>query len=122
MTERQYRLRSAGLLLARMATLFGGGLGVVLLLTVMTGEQRIACAFAVGALALPITMVAISTRSKGLDLYCLTGLALMSAIAFVELDAYLALLTMVLIGTALIGAVTVSSAVRPANRRLERGI
>lgn len=115
MTERQYRMRGAGVLLMRAATLCGGGVGVVLLLTIMTTQQRIGCAFAIGALALPIAMLAISIKSTGVDRLCLVGLALMSAVAFVELDAYLALLTMTLIGAALVGAVHVASS-RPADR------
>jgi len=116
MNQRQYRMHSAGLLLIRASSLLGGTLGVFVLLTVMTGEQRIACAFAIGALALPLALLAITIRSTGLDHFCLAGVALMSAVAFVEFDAYLALLTVALIGAGLVGAVKAIVAARPADR------
>lgn len=116
MTQQQYRLRGAGLLLMRAATLFGGAVGLILLLTVMTGNERIACAFAVGALAMPIVLVAILIKANRLDFLCLTGLAVMSAVGVINLDAYFALLTMALIGAGLVGGVTAVAAARRADR------
>lgn len=116
MTERQYRMRSAGLQLMRAATLIGGGVGTALLITVMTLEQRLGCGFVILALAMPIVLLALTVRPTGLDRICFVGAAVMSAVAFVEVDLYLALLTMGLIGALLVGAVRLMVAVRPAGR------
>ncbi len=116
MTERQYRMRSAGLQLMRAATLIGGGVGTALLITVMTWEQRLGCGFVILALAMPIVLLALTVRPTGLDRICFVGAAVMSAVAFVEVDLYLALLTMGLIGALLVGAVRLMVAVRPAGR------
>ena len=116
MTERQYRMRSAGLQLMRAATLIGGGVGTALLITVITLEQRLGCGFVILALAMPIVLLALTVRPTGLDRICFVGAAVMSAVAFVEVDLYLALLTMGLIGALLVGAVRLMVAVRPAGR------
>ena len=116
MTERQYRMRSAGLQLMRAATLIGGGVGTALLITVMTLEQRLGCGFVILALAMPIVLLALTVRPTGLDRICFVGAAVMSAVAFVEVDLYLALLTMGLIGALLVGAVRLMVALRPAGR------
>lgn len=116
MTERQYRMRSAGLQLMRAATLIGGGVGTALLITVMTLEQRLGCGFVILALAMPIVLLALTVRPTGMDRICFVGAAVMSAVAFVEVDLYLALLTMGLIGALLVGAVRLMVAVRPAGR------
>ena len=68
------------------------------------------------ALAMPIVLLALTVRPTGMDRICFVGAAVMSAVAFVEVDLYLALLTMGLIGALLVGAVRLMVAVRPAGR------
>jgi hypothetical protein len=82
----------------------------------MTWEQRLGCGFVILALAMRIALVVLTVRPVGIDRLCLPGAAVMSAVAFVDVDLYLALLTMGLIGALLVGAVRLMVAVRPAGR------
>lgn len=133
MTERQQRLQLAGARLARGATLIGGGVGLVLFFTTLTGHQRLVFLFLVIALTMPAIMLGLAMLGLGMvgsdlsrhnegsaalhltarDTPYFLGAAFVNVLIFVETDAYLALVTMALIGLAVTCGVRIAAGVRP---------
>jgi len=124
MTERQQRLQLAGARLIRGAALIGGGVGFVLFLTVLTGQQRLVLVFLVGALAMPAVILVLALSKPVLggapglqrrvtrrDAPYFLGAAFANALIFVQAGAYLALVTVIVTGLLLIGGVRVAAAV-----------
>jgi len=103
MTERQRRLQDAGLRLFRWASLSGGLVGVFLFATVLTGQQRLVFVILLGAVAMPLVLIALAVagsmnvtsdpkgRPCALNAFCLVGAAFLNAVLFVNPDLYVAL-------------------------------
>lgn len=125
MTERQYRLQEAGLLLVRGATAIGGLLGAVVFFTALTGQQRVMSAFLIFAIAMPLTLFVLAAfasrpsdpagrwAARGIIGGCLIGAAFTQSLLFVLPDAYLALMVVVVAGVTVTCAVQVAAKIRP---------
>src|SRR6478735_5682911 len=117
MTERQQRLQFAGAVLVRGATLIGGAVGLFGFFIALTGQQRLVFLFLVGALAMPAVLVALA--ATGLDrgrvaaqplltirnVPYLMGAVLLNVLVFVEPNAYLAVVFVIISGLTLAGIV-----------------
>lgn len=128
MTERQQRLQVAGARLARGAALIGGGAGLVLFFTALTGQQRLVFLFLVCALTMPLVLLGLALTGHrngqaGQQLrltrrdvpFCL-GAAFVNVLIFVQADAYLALMTVAVTGLVLTCGVRVAAGIRPRGK------
>jgi hypothetical protein len=125
MTVRQQRLQFAGAVLVRGATLIGGAVGLFGFFIALTGQQRLVFLFLVGALAMPAVLVALA--ATGLDrgrvavqplltirnVPYLMGAVLLNVLVFVEPNAYLAVVFVIISGLTLAGIVRLGTTSHP---------
>lgn len=125
MTERQYRLQEAGLLLVRGAAGIGGAFGAMVFFTALSGQERLMSVFLIFALAMPLTLFVLAAfasrpsnpegrlAARGIIAGCLVGAAFSQSILFVEPDAYLALMVVVVSGVLLTVGVQIAARIAP---------